>query len=148
MSLIQLLFGPEELTSTFIFQLLVKRYGIWIHQHLVKIHANLLIMVNTQERKMLLQGFSKNIPMNVSKEDLDKLAEELDGWTGSDIDNLCREAALEALRIDIDSQRVKRYSKRIECSRLNSHWSFHFAGQVEYTHLERARQICRPVLMS
>lgn len=70
---------------------------------------------------MLLQGFSKNIPMNVSKEDLDKLAEELDGWTGSDIDNLCREAALEALRIDIDSQRVKRYSKRIECSRLNSH---------------------------
>ncbi|CAO3689833.1 unnamed protein product [Umbelopsis ramanniana] len=77
-----------------------------------------------EERKMLLQGFSQNIPMNVSKEDLDKLAEELEGWTGSDIDNLCREAALEALRIDIDSQRV------------------------EYTHLERARQICRPVLMS
>jgi transitional endoplasmic reticulum ATPase len=56
---------------------------------------------------MLLQGFSKNIPMDVSKDGLDKLAEELDGWTGSDIDNLCREAALEALREDINSQKVK-----------------------------------------
>ncbi|KAH8553535.1 P-loop containing nucleoside triphosphate hydrolase protein, partial [Umbelopsis sp. PMI_123] len=60
-----------------------------------------------EERKMLLQGFSKNIPMDVSKDGLDKLAEELDGWTGSDIDNLCREAALEALREDINSQKVK-----------------------------------------
>ncbi|KAI9290031.1 P-loop containing nucleoside triphosphate hydrolase protein [Umbelopsis sp. AD052] len=77
-----------------------------------------------EERKLLFQGFSRNIPMDVSKEELDKLAVELEGWTGSDIDNLCREAALEALREDIDSQKV------------------------EYTHLERAKKICRPVLMS
>jgi SpoVK/Ycf46/Vps4 family AAA+-type ATPase len=64
-----------------------------------------------QERKMLFQGFSQNIPMDVSKDELDKLAEELEGWTGSDIDNLCREAALEALREDIDSQKVKRLAE-------------------------------------
>ncbi|KAG2186813.1 hypothetical protein INT44_003039 [Umbelopsis vinacea] len=63
------------------------------------------------ERKLLFQGFSRNIPMDVSKEELDKLAVELEGWTGSDIDNLCREAALEALREDIDSQKVKKVTE-------------------------------------
>ncbi|KAM3579502.1 hypothetical protein VKS41_007958 [Umbelopsis sp. WA50703] len=59
------------------------------------------------ERKVILQGLSANIPMSISADDLAQLAERLEGWTGSDIDNLCREAALIALRENIDSDKVK-----------------------------------------
>jgi transitional endoplasmic reticulum ATPase len=45
--------------------------------------------------------------MSISADDLAQLAERLEGWTGSDIDNLCREAALIALRENIDSDKVK-----------------------------------------
>ncbi|KAG2172751.1 hypothetical protein INT43_000098 [Umbelopsis isabellina] len=58
------------------------------------------------ERKEILQGLSANIPMSIGADDLAQLAERLEGWTGSDIDNLCREAALIALREDIESDKV------------------------------------------
>jgi len=54
-------------------------------------------------------GLSQNIPMDVDKDEFEKLADELEGWTGSDIDNLCREAALVALRENINSAKVNLY---------------------------------------
>lgn len=45
--------------------------------------------------------------MSIGVDDLDQLAERLEGWTGSDIDNLCREAALIALRENIESDKVR-----------------------------------------
>jgi len=76
-----------------------------------------------EQRKLILQGVSRNIPMDICQEDFDKLADELGGWTGSDINNLCREAALVALRENIDSQKVV------------------------YAHLEQAKQACRPTFL-
>ncbi|CAO3675126.1 unnamed protein product [Umbelopsis vinacea] len=75
-----------------------------------------------EERKLMFLGLSQNIPMDVDKDEFEKLADELEGWTGSDIDNLCREAALVALRENINS------------------------AKVVYAHLLQAKQACRPSL--
>lgn len=42
----------------------------------------------------------------VSPKDLAWLVEATEGWTGADLDHLCREAALVALRRDIHAERV------------------------------------------
>lgn len=80
--------------------------------------------------------------MDICQEDFDKLADELGGWTGSDINNLCREAALVALRENIDSQKVMSLSR--ECAYCNIRL---IKSQVVYAHLEQAKQACRPTFL-
>ncbi len=56
-------------------------------------------------RLEILKVHTKGMPLeNV---DLDELAEELDGYTGADIEGLCREAAMVALREKKDARKVQ-----------------------------------------
>lgn len=57
-------------------------------------------------RKKILEIYLKKIP--IAKDvDMDKLAKKTDGYVGADIDGLCREAAMAALREDFQSPFVK-----------------------------------------
>jgi len=51
-----------------------------------------------------LKVHTRNVPME--KVDLDALAAKLEGYVGADIESLVREAALAAMREDIEAKRV------------------------------------------
>ena len=53
---------------------------------------------NSNERVMLIQKYLGNIPHVLSSEDLDLVSDQTDGWTGSEIENLTREAAMRPVR--------------------------------------------------
>ncbi len=55
-------------------------------------------------RLEILKVHTKGMPLDAV--DLDELAEELDGYTGADIEGLCREAAMVALREKKDARKV------------------------------------------
>lgn len=55
-------------------------------------------------RLEILKVHTKDMPLE--SVDLDELAEELDGYTGADIEGLCREAAMVALREKKDARKV------------------------------------------
>ncbi len=55
-------------------------------------------------RRKILQVHTKDMPLD--KVDLDSIAKKLDGYVGADIENLCREAALAALRQNKTASRV------------------------------------------
>jgi len=56
-------------------------------------------------REAILKIHTKNMPLDKSVS-LKKLAEETDGYTGADIESLVREAAMLALRENIDTKKV------------------------------------------
>ncbi|MFH0711657.1 MAG: CDC48 family AAA ATPase [archaeon] len=56
-------------------------------------------------RLQIMKIHTKNMPLDKSV-DLNKLADETDGYTGADIESLAREAAMLALREDIDTKKV------------------------------------------
>ena len=55
-------------------------------------------------RLEILKVHTKGMPLEAV--DMDELAEELDGYTGADIEGLCREAAMVALREKKDARKV------------------------------------------
>ena len=59
-----------------------------------------------EERFEILKIHSRNMPL-AKDIDLSKLAEKLEGYTGADLEAVCREAGLLALRNDIKSKEVK-----------------------------------------
>src|SRR3989338_1073041 len=59
-----------------------------------------------EERLDILKIHSRNMPL-AKDIDLSKLAEKLEGYTGADLEAVCREAGLLALRNDIKSKEVK-----------------------------------------
>lgn len=64
-----------------------------------------LTMPSAQERLLIFKVHTAAMPLkNV---DLELLAEKTDGYTGADIEGLCREAGIIALRRDITSNSVK-----------------------------------------
>ncbi len=56
-------------------------------------------------RKQILEIHTKNMPLN--NVNLDKLADETEGYVGADIESLCREAALLTLRKNKNAKEVK-----------------------------------------
>jgi len=67
---------------------------------------HILIPVPDKEaRKKIFEIHTKNIPL-AKDISIEKLAEETEGYVGADIEALCREAAMHALRTDIDSKEV------------------------------------------
>ena len=65
------------------------------------------IMVGIPDEKSrlsILKIHTKNMPLE--KVNLEKLAKEIKNFTGADVENLCREAAIIALREDIKSEKV------------------------------------------
>jgi len=68
-----------------------------------------LVLVPVPDREGLLSILkihTKNIPLD-KEIDLEKLSQDLDGYTGADIESLCREAAMLALRENKDATVVK-----------------------------------------
>lgn len=46
------------------------------------------------------------MPMSISSEEVTRLSEDTEGYSGADLENLCREAALICLRQDIQNKEV------------------------------------------
>ncbi|TPX72857.1 hypothetical protein SpCBS45565_g00049 [Spizellomyces sp. 'palustris'] len=63
---------------------------------------------DAEARCKIFQGFLSRIPNNLETGDLYLLAQRSDGYTGADIENVCREAALSRLRIDLMSETIGR----------------------------------------
>ncbi|KAF9958170.1 hypothetical protein BGZ72_000777 [Mortierella alpina] len=57
-------------------------------------------------RQAILEGYMSKMPMRISPEEIADLARTTDGYSGADIENLCREAALICLRQDIGNTEV------------------------------------------
>ena len=51
-----------------------------------------------RERAGLLAHFLRGLPQALSAADLERVAQRTEGWSGSDIETLCRDAAMEPLR--------------------------------------------------
>ncbi len=60
---------------------------------------------NEEERLMILNVHTRNMPLDKDV-DLPKLASDLAGYTGADVEGICREAAIISLREDIRSKKV------------------------------------------
>jgi transitional endoplasmic reticulum ATPase len=61
---------------------------------------------NKEGRLKILEIHTKNVPIHNKKNFLMKIADETDGYTGADLESLVREAAMLALRENIDSEEV------------------------------------------
>ncbi|MHA1504529.1 MAG: CDC48 family AAA ATPase [Candidatus Heimdallarchaeota archaeon] len=57
-------------------------------------------------REKILEIFTKNMPL-ADNVDIKELAKEIEGYSGADVESLCREAAMLSLRDDMNSQIVK-----------------------------------------
>ena len=60
-----------------------------------------------KSRLQVLKIHTKNMPVEKGV-DVSKMAKEMDGYTGADIENVCREAGLNALRENINAKIVSR----------------------------------------
>lgn len=69
-------------------------------------------------RLQILKIHTKDMPLG-DDVDLEALADQLDGYVGADIESLCREAGIMALRDDIDIDKVtkKHFEKALEKAR-------------------------------
>jgi transitional endoplasmic reticulum ATPase len=68
-----------------------------------------ILLVGPSEKKgrlEILKIHTKNMPL-AKDVDINDLAERTEGYVGSDIESLCREAAMLALRKDIKADKVK-----------------------------------------
>jgi len=100
------------------------------------------VPVPTKEGRLkIFDIHTKNMPLDKSVK-LDKLAEETDGYTGADIEALAREAAMLALRENIDTKQVtkKHFDKAMEKVLPSvSKNDQHRYKQVESKYLKSAR---------
>ena len=70
---------------------------------------------NKEGRLAILKIHTKSMPLDKSV-NLEELSKKLEGYTGADIESLCREAAMLALREDKDAKivKLKHFDKAIE----------------------------------
>ncbi|KAG0244831.1 hypothetical protein BGX31_008508 [Mortierella sp. GBA43] len=59
-------------------------------------------------RQAILEGFASKMPLRISVQEMEQLLDSTIGYSGADLENLCREAALICLREDIKNTEVKR----------------------------------------
>ncbi|KAF9990925.1 spermatogenesis associated protein 5 [Mortierella antarctica] len=69
-------------------------------------------------RQEILEGYISKMPMRISPEEIADMARTTDGYSGADLENLCREAALICLRQDINNTEIVR--SHLEAARLVS----------------------------
>ncbi|KAG0303184.1 hypothetical protein BGZ98_006920 [Dissophora globulifera] len=73
-------------------------------------------------RQAILTGYMSRMPLEISTEEMEQLAASTEGYSGADLENLCREAALICLREDISN------------------------AKIGMTHLEAAKSVSKPSL--
>lgn len=61
---------------------------------------------NEDERKEMIELLEKQMPLELSNEDKNDIVNRTDGYSYADIKGLCREAAMNALRYDLDSTKI------------------------------------------
>ncbi|KAJ3299961.1 hypothetical protein HK104_005658 [Borealophlyctis nickersoniae] len=59
-----------------------------------------------ESRLAILRGYLKSMPNDLTEPDLKHLAEQMAGYSGADIENVCREAALIALRKNLSAETI------------------------------------------
>ncbi len=69
--------------------------------------AILINVPDEKAREEILKVHTQNMPLD-SKIDLKKLAKDLEGYSGADIESIVREAGIRALREDINAKKVKK----------------------------------------
>jgi transitional endoplasmic reticulum ATPase len=92
-------------------------------------------------RLQILKIHTKNMPLDKSV-DIKKLAEETEGYTGADIEALAREAAMLALRENIDTKKVTKQHFEKAMDKVQPSVSKHDQQrykQVEQKYLKSAR---------
>jgi len=67
-------------------------------------------------RLQILEIHTKNMPLKEKEKTIKEIAEQTEGYTGADIEGLCREAAMLALREDIETKEVtkKHFEKAMD----------------------------------
>ncbi|KAI8599465.1 P-loop containing nucleoside triphosphate hydrolase protein [Dissophora ornata] len=58
------------------------------------------------QKATILSGYTSKMPLKISPEEMLQLAASTEGYSGADLENLCREAALICLREDISNTEV------------------------------------------
>ncbi|KAF9581995.1 hypothetical protein BGW38_000798 [Lunasporangiospora selenospora] len=61
---------------------------------------------NIKTRRAILEGYMNKMPMRVSSEERQQLAESTEDYSGADLENICREAALISLRENIENTEI------------------------------------------
>ncbi|KAF0447023.1 P-loop containing nucleoside triphosphate hydrolase protein [Gigaspora margarita] len=61
---------------------------------------------NYEQRISILKGKFQKMLTNITNDQLSYLAQDTDGFSGADLDNLCREAALISIRENIDNEKI------------------------------------------
>ncbi|KAF9155312.1 hypothetical protein BG015_010336 [Linnemannia schmuckeri] len=74
-------------------------------------------------RQAILEGYMNKMPMRITSEEIQTLAQATEGYSGADLENLCREAALICLRQDITNT------------------------EITLSHLESAKLVSKPSLL-
>ncbi|KAG0277516.1 hypothetical protein BGZ95_005808 [Linnemannia exigua] len=74
-------------------------------------------------RQAILEGYMDKMPMRVTSEEIQSLSQATEGYSGADLENLCREAALICLRQDITNT------------------------EIALSHLESAKLVSKPSLL-
>ncbi|KAF9914435.1 hypothetical protein BX616_008301 [Lobosporangium transversale] len=78
---------------------------------------------NEETRKMILEGYTSKMPIKLNEKDMQSLAKTTEGYSGADLENLCREAALICLRQDITNT------------------------EITFSHMEAAKALTKPSLL-
>ncbi|KAG0202606.1 hypothetical protein BGX28_004922 [Mortierella sp. GBA30] len=74
-------------------------------------------------RRAILKGYMGKMPMNIGTDEIQDLVRTTEGYSGADLENLCREAALICLRQDIRNT------------------------EITVSHLEAAKSVSKPSLL-
>ena len=70
---------------------------------------------SARDRQRILRKFSTDFAHSLSKTDVRKIVEQTDGWSGSDLESLVREAAMAPVRECLrEAARVKRKARKAE----------------------------------
>ncbi|RHZ89456.1 hypothetical protein Glove_14g25 [Diversispora epigaea] len=79
---------------------------------------------DAKQRNSILKGKFKKMPITLSEQQLSSLVQVTEGFSGADLDNLCREAALISIRENMNNEKIS------------------------YDHLIKARSVCKASLLN
>ncbi|CAG8495699.1 7583_t:CDS:10 [Diversispora eburnea] len=68
---------------------------------------------DSKQRNSILKGKFKKMPIILSEQQLSSMVQVTEGFSGADLDNLCREAALISIRENINNERQDPFVKHL-----------------------------------